>query len=110
MIFRETKSIMMEKQKVIVVMPAYYAEKTLEKTYKEIPKEYVDETILVDDASKDNTVKVAKRLGIKVIKHKKNKGYGGNQKTCYDNALKDGADIVVLLHKIINMTLKRYLK
>lgn len=88
----------MKKMKVIVVMPAYFAEKTLEKTYRDIPKGYVDEIILVDDASKDKTVEIAKKLGLKVIIHKKNKGYGGNQKTCYTAALKDKADIIVLLH------------
>src|SRR3989338_4150675 len=87
-----------KEKKVIVVMPAYFAEKTLEKTYNDIPKEYVDEIILVDDASKDKTVEIAKKLGLKVIVHEKNKGYGGNQKTCYTAALKDKADIIVLLH------------
>lgn len=86
------------KSKVIVIMPAYNAERTLEKTYDEIPKEYVDEIILVDDASKDRTVKVAKKLGLEIIVHSENKGYGGNQKTCYTNALKKGADIVVMVH------------
>ncbi len=85
-------------KKVIVVMPAYFAEKTLEKTYNAIPKDFVDEIILVDDASRDKTVEIAKKLGLKTIVHEKNRGYGGNQKTCYTNALKDGADIVVLLH------------
>lgn len=87
-----------KKMKVIVVMPAYNASQTLEKTYKEIPNGYVDEVILVDDCSKDNTVDIARKLGLKVIVHKKNKGYGGNQKTCYRNALKDGADIIIMLH------------
>ena len=87
-----------KEKKVIVVMPAYFAEKTLEKTYNDIPKEYVDEIILVDDASKDKTVEIAKKLGLKVIVHEKNKGYGGNQKTCYTAALKDKADIIVLVH------------
>jgi glycosyltransferase involved in cell wall biosynthesis len=84
--------------KVIVVLPAYNAEKTLESTYREIPLDIVDEVILVDDASKDNTVSVAKKLGIRVITHEKNLGYGGNQKTCYAAALKQNADIVVMLH------------
>lgn len=84
--------------KVIVIMPAYNAGQTLEKTYDEIPKECVDEIILVDDASKDGTVEVARRLGIEVIAHSQNKGYGGNQKTCYTNALKRGADIIVMVH------------
>ncbi len=80
-------------------MPAYNAEKTLEQTYLEIPKEVVDEIILTDDHSRDDTVKKAKALGIKeVIVHEKNKGYGGNQKTCYDRALELGADIVIMLH------------
>ena len=79
-------------------MPAYFAEQTLEKTYRDIPKKYVDDIILVDDASKDNTVKIAKKLGLTVVVHEKNKGYGANQKTCYKTALKRGADIIVLLH------------
>ena len=85
-------------KKVIVVMPAYYAEKTLERTYNAIPKDSVDEIILVDDASKDKTVEIAHNLGLKTIVHEKNKGYGGNQKTCYTNALKAGAEIVIMLH------------
>jgi glycosyltransferase involved in cell wall biosynthesis len=84
--------------KVVVVLPAYNAEKTLEATYREIPHDIVDEVILVDDASKDNTVAVAKQLGIRVIKHDRNLGYGGNQKTCYNEALQQNADIVVMLH------------
>ena len=83
---------------MIVVMPAYNAAKTLEKTYKEIPKGSVDEVLVVDDASYDNTAEVAKKLGLEVIVHKKNLGYGGNQKTCYKNALKKSGDIVVMLH------------
>jgi glycosyltransferase involved in cell wall biosynthesis len=82
-----------------VVMPAYNAEKTLEQTYAEIPFSIIDEVILVDDHSLDNTYDLAMKLGIKkVIKHEKNKGYGGNQKTCYREALGQGADIVVMLH------------
>ena len=88
----------MEKAKVIIVMPAYNAEKTLEKTFLDIPQDCYDKIILVDDCSKDKTVEVANRLDIKVVRHEKNKGYGGNQKTCYNEALKDGADIVVMLH------------
>lgn len=84
--------------KVIVVMPAYNAAKTLVKTYKDIPKEYVDEIILVDDASQDNTVEIAQELNLKILRHSKNKGYGGNQKTCYSQALKERADIIVMLH------------
>jgi len=87
-----------KKHKVIVVMPAYNAAKTLEKTYHDIPKDVVDHVILVDDVSKDETVKVARKLGIKVIVHVQNLGYGGNQKTCYIEALKEGADVVVMLH------------
>lgn len=80
-------------------MPAYKASLTLEKTYREIPFDLVDDIILVDDASPDNTVEVAERLGIKhVIRHDKNKGYGGNQKTCYTKALELGGDIVIMLH------------
>lgn len=79
-------------------MPAYNAAKTLERTYKDIPMKYVDDIILVDDASKDNTVELAKKLGLKVVSHKVNKGYGGNQKTCYKIALKMGADVIVMLH------------
>lgn len=86
-------------KKVVVVMPAYNAELTLEQTLKEVPMDVVDELILVDDASKDNTSEKARQLGIHhVIKHEKNKGYGGNQKTCYTKALEIGADIVIMLH------------
>ena len=79
-------------------MPAYNAEKTLQKTYDEIPKDIVDEIILTDDASKDKTVMVAEGLGIKTLVHIQNKGYGGNQKTCYKAALDAGADITIMLH------------
>ena len=86
-------------KKVIVVMPAYRAALTLERTYREIPLDLVDDVILVDDASPDNTVDVARRLGIRhIIRHDKNKGYGGNQKTCYAKALELVADVVVMLH------------
>lgn len=85
-------------KKLVVIMPAYNAEATLRRTYAEIPHEYVDEVILVDDASKDSTSDVARELGIKTIVHLKNTGYGGNQKTCYIEALKCGADIVVMVH------------
>ena len=86
-------------QKVVVVMPAFNAEKTLRKTYEELPHDMIDEVVLVDDASNDKTLEVAKALGIQhIIKHEKNKGYGGNQKTCYDVALSLGADIVVMIH------------
>lgn len=89
---------MPEQHKIIVVMPAYNAAKTLERTYRDIPTGVVDKVILVDDVSQDETVEVAQRLGLKVIIHVQNRGYGGNQKTCYLEALKDGADIVVMLH------------
>ncbi len=87
-----------KKHKVIVVMPAYNAAKTLKKTYEAIPKKLVSEIILVDDASHDKTVELSKGLGIKTFMHKVNKGYGGNQKTCYKQALELGADIVVMIH------------
>ncbi|MEL6628175.1 MAG: glycosyltransferase family 2 protein [Bacteroidota bacterium] len=90
---------MIRGKKVVVVMPAYNAEKTLEVTYQEVPFDIVDEVILVDDQSRDNTYEKAQSLGIhEVIRHPKNRGYGGNQKTCYTAALKQGADIVVMLH------------
>lgn len=89
---------MIKGKRVIVVLPAYNAERTLEKTISEIPNEIVDELLLVDDASSDATVTVAKRLGIPYIVHDENRGYGGNQKTCYSEALRRGADIVIMLH------------
>lgn len=90
---------MVNGKKIIVVMPAYNAEKTLEQTYNEIPMHIVDEVILTDDCSKDDTIRKAKELGIKEVQiHNKNKGYGGNQKTCYNRALELGADIVIMLH------------
>lgn len=88
----------MTRPKVVVVLPAYNAEKTLDRTVKDIPPGTVDEFILVDDASKDRTSEVARAMGLTVIRHEKNKGYGGNQKTCYAEALARGADIVVMLH------------
>ncbi|MCA0365441.1 MAG: glycosyltransferase family 2 protein [Spirosomataceae bacterium] len=86
-------------KKVIVVLPAYNASATLEITYNEIPFDIVDEVVLVDDASKDSTVEVGKKLGIKhIVKHENNQGYGGNQKSCYNKALELGGDIVIMLH------------
>ncbi len=79
-------------------MPAYNAAKTLERTYADIPHDIVHHVILVDDVSRDETVEVARRLGLEVITHRQNRGYGGNQKTCYDRALEWGADVVVMLH------------
>lgn len=79
-------------------MPAYNAEKTLRQTFEELPHEYVDEVILVDDASRDRTAAVARELGIKTVIHTENRGYGANQKTCYREALRTGADIVVMVH------------
>ena len=90
---------MINSKKIVVVMPAYNASETLEKTYNEIPFPLVDEVILVDDHGSDNTYEIAKSLGINhVIRHEYNKGYGGNQKTCYNKALELKADIVVMLH------------
>ncbi|OAV66256.1 putative glucosyl-3-phosphoglycerate synthase [Bacteroidales bacterium Barb6] len=90
---------MIKGKSVTVVLPAYNAGKTLEQTYNEIPFDIVDNVILVDDCSKDNTLEVAKQLGLKyVIRHDNNKGYGGNQKTCYNKALEIGSDIIVMLH------------
>lgn len=90
---------MLSGQKLVVVLPAYNAAQTLEKTYAEIPFDIVDEVVLVDDASRDHTVELARSLGIKhVLQHDKNQGYGGNQKSCYNKALELGADIVVMLH------------
>lgn len=85
-------------KKLVVVMPAYNAEKTLIQTYEELPHEYVDEVILVDDGSSDRTVKIARELNIRTIIHSTNRGYGSNQKTCYREALSHGADIVVMIH------------
>src|SRR5690242_10163580 len=84
--------------KVVLVMPAYNAAGTLRQTWSEIPAGYVDEHILVDDASRDDTVAIARSLGIRVLEHAKNRGYGGNQKSCYREALDRGADIVIMLH------------
>lgn len=90
---------MLNNKKIIVVLPAYNAEKTLARTYSEIPFDIVDDVVLVDDASSDETIRIGTELGIKhIIRHENNKGYGGNQKTCYDKALSLGADIVIMLH------------
>ncbi|MCL2027242.1 MAG: glycosyltransferase family 2 protein [Bacteroidales bacterium] len=90
---------MIKNKRIAVVLPAYNAAKTLAQTYSEIPMDIVDDVILVDDKSRDNTVQVAKDLGIKhIIEHEKNQGYGGNQKSCYNKALELNADIVVMLH------------
>lgn len=89
---------MLHEKKIIVVMPAYNASKTLDATYREVPLDVVDEVILVDDASRDDTADKARNLGIHTIIHAKNRGYGGNQKTCYREALSKGADVVVMLH------------
>lgn len=91
--------LMINQQKIVVVLPAYNAALTLEKTYYEIPFDIVDEVILTDDNSSDETVEVAKKIGIKhIIKHDRNLGYGANQKSCYNKALELGADIVIMLH------------
>jgi glycosyltransferase involved in cell wall biosynthesis len=90
---------MINGKKIVAVLPAYNAALTLKQTYDEIPFDIVDDVVLVDDFSKDNTAEIARSIGIKhVIRHEKNKGYGGNQKTCYDTAMKIGADIVIMLH------------
>jgi len=89
---------MLNSKKIIVVLPAYNAEKTLEKTYKEIPMDIVDEVLMVDDGSSDNTVALAVALGINTIQHDRNYGYGGNQKTCYQEALNRKGDIIVMVH------------
>jgi glycosyltransferase involved in cell wall biosynthesis len=87
-----------QRPKVVVVMPAYNAARTLIRTYREIPAEVVDHVILVDDLSRDDTVAVAELLNLQVVVHRQNLGYGGNQKTCYDTALAEGAEVVVMLH------------
>jgi glycosyltransferase involved in cell wall biosynthesis len=90
---------MLQGKKIVVVMPAYNAARTLRDTYNEIPGDIVDDVVLVDDASQDNTVDVARELGIEhIIRHEENKGYGGNQKSCYRKAMALGADIVVMVH------------
>jgi len=85
-------------KKIVVVMPAYNAARTIEMTYREIPLDLVDEVVVTDDASPDETVDVARRLGLRTIVHEENRGYGGNQKTCYNAALELGADVAVMLH------------
>jgi glycosyltransferase involved in cell wall biosynthesis len=87
-----------DRPRVVIVMPAYNAARTLERTYGDIPHDLIHRIILVDDVSRDETVDVARQLGLDVIIHAQNRGYGGNQKTCYDAALEAGADIVVMLH------------
>jgi len=89
---------MLHGRKIVVVLPAYFAANTLERTYAEIPRDIVDEVLLVDDASTDGTLELARSLGIRALQHEKNRGYGANQKTCYRAALELGADIVVMLH------------
>lgn len=89
---------MIHDNKLVVVMPAYNAEKTLRQTYHELPHEYIDEIILVDDASQDSTAEISSELGIRTIIHRENMGYGANQKTCYREAMRLGADIVVMIH------------
>jgi len=89
---------MLNGKKIVVVMPAYNAEKTVEMTYNEIPFDIVDDVVLVDDASRDRTPDVARKLGINTVVHTENMGYGGNQKTCYKTALGLGADIVIMVH------------
>ncbi len=89
---------MIHGKRLVVVMPAYNAEATVEKTFREIPEGFVDEIVLVDDASRDQTAAVAERLGFHVLRHPENRGYGGNQKTCYRKALWLGADVIVMLH------------
>ena len=96
MILRE--SDVLNGKKIVVVMPAYNAEKTLKATYDEIPRDVVDDIILTDDHSSDRTVDLARSLGLKVFVHSDNRGYGANQKTCYTEALRHGADVVVMLH------------
>src|SRR5437763_13285115 len=91
---------MLANKKITVVLPAYNAAQTLKQTFDEIPHDFVDDIILTDDASKDNTVAMARSLGIATICHDRNRGYGSNQKTCYTAALARGADIVVMLHRI----------
>ncbi len=89
---------MIHGKRIVVVMPAYNASATLERTYHELPHDVIDEVVLVDDASKDDTVEIAMRLGIKTLVHPHNRGYGGNQKTCYATAMEHNADVVIMVH------------
>ena len=89
---------MLKGKHIVVVMPAYNAERTLRRTYAEIPRDVVDHVVLVDDKSRDQTAEIARSLGIRTIVHSKNLGYGGNQKTCYKEAMKLGADVVIMVH------------
>ena len=89
---------MIGQQKIVVIMPAYNAEQTLLKTYEEVPRDLVDEVILTDDFSRDRTVEIAHRLELTLLVHDENRGYGGNQKTCYRAALETGADVIIMLH------------
>src|SRR2546425_6701894 len=89
---------MLNGKRIVVVMPAYNAARTLRRTYAEIPRDVVDDVLLVDDASHDETVAVAAELGIRYLVHETNQGYGANQKTCYRHALAMGADVVIILH------------
>ncbi|MDR3609055.1 MAG: glycosyltransferase family 2 protein [Ignavibacteriaceae bacterium] len=89
---------MSRNKRVLIVLPAYNAAKTIERTYKAIPMDYADDVLLVDDKSSDETVRIARELGIKTILHDKNRGYGGNQKTCYKYGIETGADIIIMLH------------
>ncbi len=89
---------MIHGKRVVVVLPAYSADKTLRQTVEEIPAEFVDDVILVDDASADKTVEIAREMGLHTIVHQHNRGYGANQKTCYREALRRGADVAIMLH------------
>src|SRR5688572_26873677 len=89
---------MIEKNRIAVVLPAYNAQRTLERVLSDLPRDQVDDLILVDDASHDGTAELAEAMGIRVLRHRENLGYGGNQKTCYAAALESGADIVIMLH------------
>jgi glycosyltransferase involved in cell wall biosynthesis len=96
--FRYSSAMSATAPRIVIVMPAYNAAQTLERTYADIPHDLVERIILVDDVSRDQTVEIAKHLGLDVIVHRQNRGYGGNQKTCYDAALEMGADVVIMLH------------